>query len=360
MARDAKESIADRAFPAAPITTFEGWRSYASRPIPVRPRVPSPEEWARMSPEAKRISRKERRIWHSEFPPLKISAQRKIIRAGIDLAIFNYRTPPGARTGFAVDGLGTLGKSTTMMELGRQYEATVRRSLGLGPFDNINENIFIPVVYVTLSSEMTIKAFNELLVGYYGIPTSKRMTTGQMTSTIARVAKGCGTTLIIVDDVHFLKMTNESGQQVNNHIKTLAAMIPATIGCAGVNLEGSGFFSEGESEERRPFSQTDHRFIRHPLLSFKKGSEKLREILREFEKSLCLVNQEAGDLVGLADYIHDRTNGFTGAISNLLRQGANLAIRNGEERLSLKLLDKIKLDRASERHWLAARGRGPS
>lgn len=351
------KSIGNRGLPAPAITTFEGWHTYVSQPELKKPDVPTPAEWAAMSAAAQRKSKKERQIWHSGFPPVKIAAQERIIRSATRLAILNYRAPPGARLGVAIDGLGTLGKSTTMMVLGRRYELAVRKSLGLGLSDNLTENIFIPVVYITVTSGTTIKGFDELLVDYYGIPGANK-TTGRMTATIARVAQECGTTLILIDDIHFLKMKNRAAQEVNDHIKALASRISATFVFAGIDLEGSGFFAEGVSEGKREISQTDHRLVRHPLDSSKKTTENLRNMLREFENSLCLINHHEGDLVALEDYIHDRTDGFTGAIAHLIRQGANLAISTRVERLSQQLLNKIKLDRASERHWSAVRGQG--
>jgi hypothetical protein len=145
-------------------------------------------------------------------------------------------------------------------------------------------------------------------------------------------------------------MCNRTAQVINNHLKFLANCISATFIYSGIDVEGSGLMKEGNSTEKAFVSQTQHRFKCYSIAPFSKDSPDLKPLLNSFEASLALQNQLSGTLANISDYIHDRTGGFMGAISNLIREGANLAIDNGSERVNRVVFDKIRLDFASEAH----------
>ncbi|MEJ8814259.1 AAA family ATPase [Variovorax ureilyticus] len=343
-------------YPQKAITTFEGWREHVGRPEIKRPKLPLPQEWKKMSPDEKNQSKRERLIWHAELPPIETRKIENIILDTIELASSNYRAGPGARPGFVLEGDGTLGKTTILQLIGRRYEIGVRANFGLSLGEDVGENMFIPVAYITLSGTVTIKSFNREMAKFYGIPVSPHATEPELTEVIELVAGKCGTTLILIDDIHFLKMRNKSGQDVNNHLKALASKIPATFGYAGVDLNESGLFLEGRSEERRARSQTAHRFSRYLLVPFKSNGIDYLAFLKKVEEQLCLVLHKPGDVLSLQEYIHERTKGYTGAIAQLLKLGARKAIREKKERLSIAVLDGIKLANASESSHRRRRG----
>ena len=86
---------------------------------------------------------------------------------------------------------------------------------------------------------------------------------------------------------------------------------------------------------------------------FDMGSKVLISVLTALEDQLVLLKATPGDLSALADYVHDRTDGYMGPITALVREGAALAIDTGAERLSKTILDKVRLDYASERRFSA-------
>ena len=61
-------------------------------------------------------------------------------------------------------------------------------------------------------------------------------------------------------------------------------------------------------------------------------------------------------LTGLADYLFERTSGHIGSFITLITRGCVTAIRSGEEELTAALLDRVRIDEASEqaRRQLAA------
>lgn len=339
--------------PASP-TTYEGWREFVNKPQPVRPVVPTAAQWDAMSATERSDSIELRIIWHSEMPPVEIGRTTHMIRDATRLALLNYRAMPGTRPGFAFDGLGTLGKSTILLQLGQKYEMAMRKKFGLEPYEEAGLNSFLPVVYVTLPGNLAIKPFNQLFIDFYGIPLSKGASDTEQTAAIVGIARECGTSLILIDDIHFLRVENKSAQTVNNHLKYLGSRISATFAYAGIDLEHSGLLLEGNSEARREISQTEHRLVCYEIRPFGVDSSELSDLLSGLERNICLINHSEGDLLRRKVYIHRRTGGYVGAIVMLVKLTANLAIKTGAERISVKLMKEIVLDHAAERHFLRA------
>ncbi len=73
---------------------------------------------------------------------------------------------------------------------------------------------------------------------------------------------------------------------------------------------------------------------------FENGTEDWLRLVKAFEEHLVLLRGRAGMCVNIADYLHARTSGYVGALSNLLRLGARRAIETGEERITKGLLDR--------------------
>ncbi|MDQ3058004.1 MAG: ATP-binding protein [Pseudomonadota bacterium] len=335
--------------PPPPIVRIEGWQNYVQRPNAVRPAMPSIDEFAAMQNKEKKEFAKQRKKYHAEMPLLETPALSRIHADSIRLAAMNYSSPPGARMGIVLDGLGTVGKSSTAMELGKKYELSWRKNI-LPRIQGGNFSRPIPVVYVTLTGVIAINDFNRLITSFMGISVPESAKTSWLSNRIIDATQECGTSLIIIDDIHFLQMRNRTAQTVNNHLKSLASCVSATFVYAGINVEGSGLLAEGKSKEKAFASQTQHRFKTFPIFPFAKTSSDFKALLSTFEASLALMNQPLGTLAGMSDFIHDRTGGFMGAISNLIREGANIAIDNGSEKLSQTLLEKVKLAFASEAH----------
>nr|WP_314621684.1 TniB family NTP-binding protein [uncultured Noviherbaspirillum sp.] len=345
--------------PPPPIVRFEGWRAFVEATPAIRPAMPSLIVFEAMTKEEKRKFATDRKRYHGRFGPIETPALARIHEEALRLAALNYVSAPGARPGIVLDGEGTLGKSTISVELGKKYEKSLRKKLKR-PIDTELGSVFVPVVYVTLPGELTIRAFNRLIAQFLGIPGAANGDVDWLNERIIETAVECGVSLVIIDDIHFLKMKNRTAEFVNNHFKYLASCISATFIYAGIHVEDTGLFSESSSKDREKFSQTRHRFKKYTISPFQKGSEDFLNLLLAFEKNLLLALQSEKSILALADYIHDRTNGYIGAISNLLREGANSAIQAGEERLSEKVLNRIRLDHAAEQHRRIVRPARPA
>lgn len=335
--------------PPSPIVRVEGWQEYVNKAAVFKPVMPTVDVFEAMMPQAKKEFAKQRTKYHAEMPAVATPTLTTIHNAAIRLSSLNYTAAPGARMGVVLDGLGTVGKSTIAMELGKRYELSWRKHIQ-PKLMGVQSHRFIPVIYVTLPGNLTIKDFNRLITSFMNISTPASASVSWLSGRIIDATKGCCTSMIIIDDIHYLHMKNQESMAVNNHLKYLASCISATFIYAGINVEGSGLLREGKSKEKAFASQTQHRFKIYPISPFAKESAELKPLLSTFEARLALVRQPIGSLEQLSDYIHDRTGGFMGSISNLIREGANLAIQRGEERLSRSILEAVRLDFASEAH----------
>jgi hypothetical protein len=121
---------------------------------------------------------------------------------------------------------------------------------------------------------------------------------------------------------------------------------------AGVGLAEQRFFDEGRSGDRAALAQTARRWTRLPLPAFAiAGNEDRRQwhaLLKSAERQLVLARAEPGMLAGLADYLFERTTGHIGSLMSLITRGCLRAIRSGEETLTARLLDRVRIDEASE------------
>ena len=335
--------------------TYEDWKAFVDRLQPVKPETPTKSEFEKMSDHERYESRKSRMIYHAAFGPLQTESYKEISGDLLLFAWNNLLAGAGARGGGVIDGEGTLGKTTIMLHIGRKYEKARRKQAHdrLGEDQLMPNNwIFIPVVYIVLPGETTPKSLYESLAVYYGVPLPSRYTLSWLKQKVREFARNCGTSLIMVDDIHYLEMRNRNDKDVNNHLKELANIISATLIYAGIDCDGSNLFNEGRSEDTKHFSQTRRRFKRYRVkpFSLKNAREKKRwmSLIMSFEVHVCLVDHKPGALAGLAEYIFHRTGGSIGGVSTLIRQGANLAIKEKKEKLSKTLLNRIKLDEGSE------------
>lgn len=341
-------------YPERSIATYEDWRAYVLRPPAVRPEMPTYAEYKAMSAQAKKAFNLARTEYHNAFGPILVPAMERIHNASLRLATQNLRAQPGARPGIIMDGISTVGKSTIAMQLGRRYERLVTDKFRITTTPS--GSTFIPVAFINLPGEMSIKNFNREIVKYYNIPKSASLDAGELTAKIIEWAADCATSMFILDDIHFLKIKNRSHETLNNHFKKLANSIAATFIYSGVNLEGTGLLAEGNSADKATMSQTAHRFKKFDLTPFQyknvKSRAEFNSVLTAFESHLLLFDHPAYYLAtDLGEYICARTNGFMGPMANLIREAASIAIHTGTERITMDILKKIKLDIDSEQNF---------
>ncbi len=330
------------------LTVKEGWRRFVEDEPTQRPERLGRGEHRRLS-EKERSIYDERRLRHAHgFGPIKslyADTHRNLSR----LVRLNELRGPGARHGAALDGDPGNGKSTIASQFGRLHE---RRCRELYPEELTPEgHEYLPVLYVNLDAYPSLKGLNEAILGFYG-PVPKRAPARQLTQLVLECARLCGTTLIIVDDIHLLELRREADRDANNHLKRLANDLAATFIYAGVGLEHSGFMHEGRLGADAQLAQISRRFKRigvGPLGCSSAADRALwLGILQVFEAELVLLGSRPGDLTSRADHLWQRSQGVIGSVTQLLTEAAAEAIDTGTERITQKLLDGIDVGYAAE------------
>ena len=338
---------------AAPLSSKESWQEVINLPGSIRPERPSLDSY-RSADSAWRQDFDVRRLDHiSNFGPI-----RDVYETVHDQAIRVWRVNSlrrrGLNYGVAIDGSPANGKTTALEEIGRTIERDYRaRYPGITVTGDGGE--FVPVVYVSLHEKPTTKNFNKLLLHFYGHPAHGHANTAELTNTVTMIVRRCATAVVLIDDIHFLDFKRSDGTDTNNHLKKLANECRhTTFMYAGVDLVERAWLVEGEGPHSTS-AQTASRFKRLPVAPFMLDKdvvatrERWQGLLGTFEDELVLLDAQDGDVYyELAEYIHVRTGGRIGAVSQLLREGAVLAIENGQERITDTLLDEIVLDDNSE------------
>lgn len=333
--------------PPKPLISKEGWRAFVDHlPVMSPPRVAA-SEVASWAPREQKIYARIRKRHHAMLPPLatpELLAVRELVG---DLAETGLAMPPGVRPGAVLDGYPTLGKSTIATEIGRSYERALRKRLArLDDRGFCSE--FLPVVYATLSANESPKSLFVKLLEFGGHPYSRNDNETRLNTHVANALKENGTSLVIVDDIHFLNPRSSNGRSTNQQLKALGSSSNATFLYVGVDVTRTGLLYDGEKAHEAEAAQTQARFKLLTIKPFARGSKEYVDVLAALEAQLYLLNAKKGDLAGLAGYIHDRTGGLMGATTSLVREAAAVAIDSGAERLTKSLMDQIILDHASE------------
>lgn len=345
------------------LTVKEGWREFVEAPKSNPPRRPTPAEWKAMTVAEREAFDHKRLIHHSSFGPIATPTMKRIHAALSLQAQSNLHHPPGARPGSVIDGEADIGKTTILSQFGRLYERTVRKQYPSDLTETGDE--FLPALYVTLAAGTTVKGLSKQMLEFYAYPYARTATQVELTMQVQKVARRCQTTLFQFDDIHYLKLGNQSDREVNDHLKHLASIIPATFIYAGIDCEEAGLLREGKSRMHdKAFSQTGSRFSLHRIKKFRIDTEAdARDwiaLVKAIEAEIVLMQSFDGMLSDkLWRYLFERTHGEIGSLTSLIRQGALLAIQTGKERLTANLLDEIRLsyDAETERQRRRTRNR---
>jgi hypothetical protein len=101
------------------------------------------------------------------------------------------------------------------------------------------------------------------------------------------------------------------------------------------------------------------RFTLIPAAPFAYGScaqrDQWRALIATLESLLRLQRHRTGNLVRIDEYLYRRSGGMIGSLSQLVRGAAILAIEDGSEHISKKLLERVPVDYAAQRAGAASR-----
>lgn len=324
----------------------EGWRRFVDTPPRTRPEPLTRAQVRALSDDAADEYRDRLADWHANFGTIG-TPQVLQVREELDLIVASNRQDGDrVRGAAALDGHPGLGKTTIVNLFGREYDRRQR-----GRFGQLTEagDERIPVFRVGLTSNTTLRTLNLMICEFYGAIGPSHPSAAQLTRIALDRVLACETGVGIVDDIHFVNQSSKDGIAVNNHLKWLANELPITFVFAGVGLEKRRFFEEGLTGESVALAQTARRWTRLTVEPFESHDPAWTQLIKRIEAHLVLAEARPGDLVGLADYLFERTGGHIGSLITLISRGCYKAIGRGEDRLSRDLLDGLRIDEAAEK-----------
>lgn len=336
-----------KGFKKAPtITTYQEWRTFINRPVIERPVLPERKVWKAWSDEQRKQFNRTRHEYHAGFPPIA-TPELDHFHDQMLLQIWkNLDGDDGACPGGLLDGLGTLGKTTILKSLGKRFEKEFNDTYP--PEDPEQQDLVIPVAFVSMSAKATPKDLSLRLARYYNLPlprSTKGVTKIDVTSAVVECAKIHCTQVIMVDDAHLINIHTDQGQLANDHFKDLMTETGATFVFAGINCRS--LLSEGLANSRQ--SQLAGRMIYQRIDPMRQDAEAWTGVLTELEKLLVLGNIPAGALsVNFHDYLYHRTGGSIGSLMNLIRKATRVAVDTGGEAITEQLLEGIEIDSNAE------------
>lgn len=337
------------------LSTYEGWNDFAERPPRTRPAIFSREQLAALSAQERVGYDLARRQWHANILLRTRQVQEIELQLG-DILDSNLQDADRVKSAAAIDAPPALGKSTVVNNFGRVFHQ--QRIAEAGEWLDQDRDVRrLPVCHVTLTGRPTIKGLHMMILGFYAHPATAGILHRSMAGRdLARAAAECierhDTRLVIVDDLHFLRMNTRDGVEVANQLKWLSNEYNATFLFAGVALRQRGLVGEGQTGEGAAMAQTFRRWTVLGLepftLTHKRGRDEWDRLLFGIDQALVLTDGRDGMLVDLSRYLFARTTGNIGSLMDLIRRGASRAIRTGRERIDRELLDDIRIDEGAE------------
>ncbi len=336
------------------LSTKDGWFTMVTTPGRTRPPRHSLAEISAMSRVARSRYNQSRALWHANLGPIRTPGVDAVFDALDEICGANRQDGDKVKPAAVLDALPGLGKTTAATAFGRVFH-TEQIDLH-GPTVATHDGHWqrIPVVYIRLTSNTTMRSLSSMLCRFYGLPGSDQGTALRLSHRAADCVANCKTRLIIVDDVHFLDVNRRDGREVANHFKWLANTFPVTFFFVGVGLRARGLLDEGLSGADAAFSQTARRWSVLNLAPFEvatgAGRRTWHNLLLGIEREIVLAEHHRGVLAEeLSDYLFARSTGHFASLMSLLGRGCYRAVKTGTEQLSVALLDRVRIDAAAEK-----------
>ncbi|MFI6739473.1 ATP-binding protein [Nonomuraea sp. NPDC050451] len=333
------------------LSTKRGWRQYAESPVRERPEVLDRTRLATLSTQARAEYDEYRAVWHANLGPIRTPQLLDVHRDLWNILASNREDGDKPRFPAVIDAFPGLGKSTIANAFGRDYQ---RHQVDLYGAQTLEGHEHIPVVRIQLTDETTRRDFNSMLCRFFNLPGCDRGNANQLGHKAADAIISCGSTLIIVDDVHFLDMRRKNGRAVANHFKALTNDFPVTFLYVGVGLDQRGLLDEGLAPGQEELAQNSRRWTPLAVPPFtiddEPGRQTWRNLLLTIEKAVVLADKYPGMIADdLSDVLFARSTGHFASLMTLIKRSCHKSITEGAERLTGDILARTKNDAAAER-----------
>lgn len=320
---------ADGDSPRLPVLSLEGWRNFVDSPISQFTLLED-DRWRALATGERNSYDAARINYHSRMEVVVTEAIKEITKQGYLLTLLNRREI-GARLGLAISGAPTTGKTTAAQELGRTIELKARERHPT----TTREHERIPVVYVTAPPKGSPRKLATEFALFLGLGTPRKgYNTSDIIESVCEAMLAAQTEYVFIDEAHNLNPSTAAGADMSDQFKFFMEHIPATFGLIGVKLRESGLFNGLRGQQ---IAGRFRAVYTHP---FPKKAE-WSGLVAAMEEDLRLHRHEPGTLTDLAGYLHDRSKGYIGSLSQIVRSAAQLAILDGCESVDRDLLEQV-------------------
>lgn len=329
----------------------EGWQRFVNTAARIPPEALTRRELEGLGEAAFDDYNRQRREWHANLGPIRTPQLAALHEDLWDIVDSNFQDGDKAKGAVAIDAFPGLGKTTSVLDFARKFH---RREMMEQGAETSEGHERWPVCRVGLTGNTGMVDFNRAMLSFYAHPGTARGNAAHFAHRALDCVLTCETKLLIVDDLHFLRWRNNVGVEISNHFKYIANEVPVTLIFVGVGLAARGLFSEGHSYEDAVIAQTGRRTTKLDMRSFAidtdEGRREWRQLLLTLEKRIVLADKHPGMLADhLSDYLFARSTGHIGSLMTLINRGCQRAVRTGTEFLSRELMDRVKIDEASEK-----------
>lgn len=334
-------------------STKTGWFAMVEAPPRLRPKRVTANQLAALAPRERLVYDQARSAWHANIGPIRTPGVDALYGTLEEIVGSNRQDGDKVKPAVVLDALPGLGKTTAALAFGQSFHRAQIECYGPQVPAPGGYWQRIPVVYLGLTSNTTMRSLNAMLCRFYGLPGAERGNADWLANRAAECVANCKTRLVIVDDVHFLDVNRRDGREVANHFKWLANTFPVTFFFVGVGLRARGLLDEGLCGADAAFSQTARRWSVASLDPFeiatKTGRATWRQLLLGIERELVLANSSRGMVArDLSDYLFARSSGHFASLMSLIARGCYRAVKTETEALSVELLDAVRIDQAAE------------
>ena len=290
-----------------------------------------------------------RMVWNANLPTIRTQQMTAANQIIDQVMASNRRDSDRLRGSVVIDAAPGLGKTTIATRYAKDLHRT--QYARYGPLTEQGHQR-LPVAFVSLGSNTTLKALNRTILEFYGHPAAQSATAARLAALTVDCVISCQTRLIVIDDLHFVDFRHRSGIEVSNHLKWLSNQMPVTFIYTGVQLAERKFFDEGQYGEQAVYAQTSRRATRCPVAPFTlntpDSARGWTDLLRCFQSHLKLVDTHPGMLTDHAEELFARTQGHIASLTNLLDRACYLAISTGTETINPAILARTVGDNAAE------------
>jgi len=206
------------------------------------------------------------------------------------------------------------------------------KALHVDKEDNSGEYQPLSVLYIQCPPVPDERRFLAEILNKLYIPVRKNERIDNMTRQVCYFLKNMQTKIILLDEFHHSIAGSPKNQRVFlNCIKYLGNELRIPIVAAGTQEALNALSSDPQMANR----------FRPVALPFWKMNNEFQRLLKSFEVTFPLKHPSNLDDPAIAGLILSMSEGILGEISSLLKLAAIESIKNGQEMISIELLQKL-------------------